>query len=201
MTVRPPWLLADCSPFRQWDRIPIEDLFRYLSIDKHFPPLARYNLSRAVATNMRIMSIDLMPINDECCFVLGDIELFPYIPDGVPPSLEPTALQLSQPHVLWIDLFPCPLFRDHLIEAFKASDMIEFLCDAAGRLEHECAGAQTPLPPGTLAWSDPWSPRGWEFTEVFVNKWHYLFGGCEELLEATNYWRSLRDEAPISITH
>jgi hypothetical protein len=45
----------------------------------------------------------------------------------------------------------------------------------------ECSGA--------MVWGDPWDVGNWEVSEGFVGKWGWLLKGCQELVEATNYWR------------
>ena len=50
---------------------------------------------------------------------------------------------------------------------------------------------------GVIVWSPPWDVRGWEVTEGFWNKWGFLMKGCDDVLEATNYWRGQRGEEPL----
>jgi len=50
---------------------------------------------------------------------------------------------------------------------------------------------------GIVAWSDPWSPAGWEVSEGFLEKWGFLLIGCEDMLVATNKWRALRGEEAL----
>lgn len=43
-----------------------------------------------------------------------------------------------------------------------------------------------------IAWTDPWSPNGWEVTEMFIEKWGWLLHGCVEMQAGTNAWRKRR---------
>lgn len=194
---RRPWLLVECVPTRQWNKEPMDELFRSLPQDKHFAPLARYNLSRAVATNMKILSIESVPVSETCSFILGDIELFPGMPTNVPESLRPTKLQTESKCDAWINLFPCPTLRDNMILKAGHYGRDEFLYDAAGRLEHECQNGESSTSPGLLVWSNPWTPYGWEMTETFMQKWRFLLEGCHDLVAATNHWRGMRGEPPV----
>ena len=45
---------------------------------------------------------------------------------------------------------------------------------------------------GAMVWGDPWDLGNWEVSEGFVGKWGWLLKGCQELVEATNYWRGRR---------
>jgi hypothetical protein len=38
----------------------------------------------------------------------------------------------------------------------------------------------------------------WELMEGFVEKWGFLLGGCEVLIEGTNRWRAVRGEGAIN---
>jgi hypothetical protein len=174
------------------------EVFRSLPTSKHLALLGRYNLSRAMATNMTILGLVNVPVQGDCSFTRGDIELFPDMPTAIPQNLQMTRLQGKQEHEAWIDLFPCPQLRDSLIRLLDTHSTCEFMYDAAGRLEHECSNGEAPQAPGVFIWSDPWMPHGWEFTPSFIEKWALLLVGCEDLIRSTNYWRSLRGEAPVS---
>lgn len=53
---------------------------------------------------------------------------------------------------------------------------------------------------GLIVWSDPWSVSAWELSEGFVRKWGLLLKGCDELVEATNYWRLVRGKSPVALS-
>ncbi|KAH6691442.1 hypothetical protein F5X68DRAFT_201914 [Plectosphaerella plurivora] len=58
----------------------------------------------------------------------------------------------------------------------------------------DSGGEESPFagPDALIAWTDPWSPGGWEVTEPFLRKWGWIVRGCVELQEGTNTWRSRR---------
>lgn len=163
--------------------------------------LVMYNVARAVATNMTILQIPQVVVQDgrdgDCALVRGDIELFP-VPATIPDSLMATELQRTTPHAQWIDLLPHSRFRDNLISLADKYDQCEFLTDCAGDVHGDgrpCVSENG----GMLVWAEPWHARGWELTEAFVKKWAFLLEGCEEIIEASNAWRAIRQERPIVI--
>jgi hypothetical protein len=48
-----------------------------------------------------------------------------------------------------------------------------------------------------IAWTDTWSPTGWEVTEKFLRKWDWLLHSCMELQAGTNAWRRRRGLKPL----
>jgi hypothetical protein len=52
---------------------------------------------------------------------------------------------------------------------------------------------------GVMVWADPWDISGWEMTETFVKKWGFMLKGCEEFVEATNFWRRRRGEDELLV--
>ncbi|KAM5347224.1 hypothetical protein ACJ41O_010229 [Fusarium nematophilum] len=113
-----------------------------------------------------------------------------------PDTLRPSELQVVTPHHPWIDLFPLQRMRDNVLRALMQANPIDEddLCfdlvdvDEGGRTDR----------PSLIVWGAPWDPRGWEATEPFLKKWGFLLQGCHEILEATNYWRDQRGEAPLA---
>jgi hypothetical protein len=143
---------------------------------------------------------------------------------SIPRALEPTSLQLILQHRRWIDLFPFPQLRDNILTSISQGELNEsdFYEDIVGQVFEDCEYSdQEPLPAesldkdlaekvqipgsrklgeiGLVAWSDPWDISGWEVTEAFIQKWRFLFHGCQDLLKATNYWRELRGEDRLNI--
>lgn len=53
--------------------------------------------------------------------------------------------------------------------------------------------------PGLVSWSDPWDINGWEITEAFAKKWGWLLQGCGDIVVATNMWRDIRGEDPLTV--
>lgn len=50
---------------------------------------------------------------------------------------------------------------------------------------------------GLIVWDDPWMLENWEITPRFVRKWAWAVEGCDDLIRATNKWRTSRGEEPI----
>ncbi|RYO76726.1 hypothetical protein DL766_004174 [Monosporascus sp. MC13-8B] len=158
----------------------------------HLIPLIQFNLLRGIRTNMLILSMDGFK-SEECEWHWQRVPLFPAV-SGAQHTLQPTELQLCTPHDPVIDLVPDPTLRDNMILQAGSFDMGELYIDLCGGICGEMVGSE---PKRLLIWKDPWSVEGWEMTPGFMNKWEFLLKGCCELLDATNRWRSLRDEDPL----
>ena len=54
---------------------------------------------------------------------------------------------------------------------------------------------------GLVVWSFPEQVGSWELSEPFIRRWAVLLQGCEDLIAATNAWRSRRGERlfPLSL--
>lgn len=50
---------------------------------------------------------------------------------------------------------------------------------------------------GLIVWGDPWMLENWEITPRFVRKWAWAIEGCDDLIRATNKWRTSRGDEPI----
>lgn len=51
-----------------------------------------------------------------------------------------------------------------------------------------------------IVWGDPWDVFNWEVTPGFIKKWGWTLEGCEDLIQASNFWRASRDEEPLSFS-
>jgi hypothetical protein len=47
---------------------------------------------------------------------------------------------------------------------------------------------------GLITWGDPWKIESWEVTPCFLKSWGWALEGCDDLIEASNRWRALRNE-------
>ncbi|KAH8691515.1 hypothetical protein BGW36DRAFT_465243 [Talaromyces proteolyticus] len=155
--------------------------------------LTQFNVLRAMYTNISLLGLTMDDIKSDMvstfsCSNIQDLKP----PSSLPPSLAPTQLQKSIIHHPWIDPFPLPTFRDTLLLASGLYDEEELCNDLVG----QCGGGQGQV--GIIIWGQPWDPHAWEMSEKFARKWHWLFGGCQELLDSTNYWRSQRGEPSMS---
>ncbi|KAF1998228.1 hypothetical protein P154DRAFT_439486 [Amniculicola lignicola CBS 123094] len=113
------------------------------------------------------------------------------------PCLKPTALQLVIEHHPWIDMFPWPCARDNMLQAFQHPEIEG--CDE-DLLCYEVSEVGLPgAKPTLLVWGEPWNAKNWEISPGFLAKWGWLFIGCTELVESTNYWRSKRGEKKLTM--
>lgn len=163
-----------------------------ISLDHRLITLIQYNVLRAIIINMTVLSLyDMMP---EECGAAFTLFCLPPPPHDVPPSLSPTLLQQISPHPVWIGTAPDPAMRDNLIKNYGRFDDDDLCCDMLGGLYE---GFNDVERRGMIAWSDPWSPDGWEVTEGFARKWGFLLKGCTQLRSSTNRWRAQRGEEPL----
>ncbi|KAK6065507.1 hypothetical protein SCUP234_12549 [Seiridium cupressi] len=172
------------------------DMLRFLfplSVDHQLIVLVQFNALRAMLTNLSILSLQhRMPSE---CGAAFNISL-PEPPSTIPPSLQPTLVQLSTPHDPWIDMIPFPAMRDNLLLNPEQVDQEELCVDALGGLYEGFDEIETR---GIIAWGEPWSPTGWEVSEGFAKKYGFLLRGCDELMEATQSYRAVRGEERLII--
>ena len=50
---------------------------------------------------------------------------------------------------------------------------------------------------GLITWGDPWKVESWEVTPAFGKIWGWALEGCDDLIQASNRWRELRNEEPM----
>jgi hypothetical protein len=81
-----------------------------------------------------------------------------------------------------------------MLHAFQHPDICDEDEMCREVVEYEDANSK----PLLIAWGDASNARNWEVTPAFLTKWGWLLSGCEEFLEATNYWRAKRSELPLS---
>ncbi|ETS73515.1 hypothetical protein PFICI_14461 [Pestalotiopsis fici W106-1] len=163
-----------------------------LAPDHQLIVLIQFNVLRATMTNLAILSLQhRMPTECGAAFHILPLS---EAPSTIPPSLQPTMIQLSVPHDLWIDMIPFPAMRDNLIMLSECGDGIDeddFCEDALGGLYEGYDEIETR---GIIVWGEPWCPSGWEVSAGFARKWARLLKGCDELLEATQRYRLARGE-------
>ncbi|KAK3934274.1 hypothetical protein QBC46DRAFT_400251 [Diplogelasinospora grovesii] len=167
----------------------------------HLPVLIRLNVLNALACNAVSMGF---PPEGLC----RDEFISPYSEQGppnphspvprtsCPKTLLPTAAQRTISHHPWIDLFPFPRFRDNALHGVAAGVFDEDeLCGDILDVNAPDTGAKAAL----ITWGEPSDFRGWEASVEFLRKWGWLFRGCPELIEATNYWRAKRGEKTLDL--
>ena len=162
----------------------------------HLIPLLQYNVLRACLANRKLISCILPDPLNECSSAALHVLPAPSIPQDIPPFLHPTHLQRTVPHEDWIDIVPCPVWRDNIILSSGTFDEDELWSDTIGGLFEGFPNSEIEQR-GVVAWSPPWHVSGWEISEGFWRKWGWSLKGCGEALEATNRWRRERREEPL----
>jgi hypothetical protein len=165
----------------------------------HLSLLVKYNVSSALRRNADILGVlseyqkwdGLSPFGQEGLSL--DFTNQQHTNDW-PVNLNPTQLQRSIQHHPWVDVFPWPRLRGNMVQAFEHPG----ICDEDDMCRDVCEYDEHGTEPILVVWGDAWDPRSWEITPGFLRKWGWLLSGCEDFLEATNYWRARRDERPIS---
>lgn len=86
----------------------------------HLITLLQFNALRALAVNRTLVS-GILTTPLDCDEEVIHVIPYPSKPELLPPALLPTILQQTVPHSDWIDMFPCPEARDHLIRVAAPS--------------------------------------------------------------------------------
>ena len=150
---------------------------------------------------------------------------FPATSD-LPSCLTPTASQMNLTHSTWISVLPFPRMRENLVlwdRCYDHSDMVsELVGDLVdGKKYRSSRTVQTPSPSpdetgqlmisddddndevttsrnGLIVWGEPYRMESWEATPGFLRKWAWAVEGCDELIRASNRWRMIRGEEPLT---
>lgn len=181
-----------------------EGLIRSLDLRTHIPSpedrllnLMYYNVFRGLSKNMRALNLDIDAMvswSYPSPFVAGDMDT-----SSLAPDFQPTLLQQTVPHHPCFDIFPDPVVRDNAIRYWyvEHNPLEGRLCIAlAGR--HTWHEIDLPLRHGCVLWGEADVVESWEVTEGFANDWPFLVKGALRLEAATNWYRALRGEPPIS---
>ncbi|KAE8390215.1 hypothetical protein BDV23DRAFT_155700 [Aspergillus alliaceus] len=120
------------------------------------------------------------------------------------PDLRPSREQITVEHPPYIDLLPFRTLRKNLILRRQEVDEDEFLRDTVSGLV--CWGGagigkkDRDVASGYVSTGTPWDNRSWEAKVWFLKKYWSLLGGEEgELVQQSEWWRSIRDEDPLDI--
>ncbi|KFY21601.1 hypothetical protein V491_02962 [Pseudogymnoascus sp. VKM F-3775] len=132
-----------------------------LSADHFLITLVQYNVLRAMLLNMSILSpLDYLPTE---CSRSFDVPVFGVTPpDKIPLHLQPTALQQSTQHPLWIKAIPFPAMRDNMILLAGKYDSDDLRYDL-GQALYE--GFDDLERRGFLVWGASWDMNGWEMSK------------------------------------
>ncbi|OJJ29876.1 hypothetical protein ASPWEDRAFT_177609 [Aspergillus wentii DTO 134E9] len=160
----------------------------------HRLTLVKLNVFRAFVCNITALGYTREGMTDDSLsrFSINGPQPASTPAESIPASLQPTALQRSQPHHPWLDFFPFARLRDKLIQYEDYMDESQFCRDLMGFWtmpdEDNCI----------IVWGDPWDPMNWEITETFLQKWGRLVKECPEIMWSTNYWRHVRGEKRLT---
>ncbi|KAJ9144486.1 hypothetical protein NKR23_g5954 [Pleurostoma richardsiae] len=164
---------------------------------EHLLRVVQINVFHALARNAVALGLSTSWLLCDSISPFGQIG--PPIPVALPPSypdsLTPTPLQVSELHHPWIDLLPWPTLRDRILH-LSAGDLIDEddLCHDIAEFDTTQGSSEKAA---LIVWGAPWDPRGWEASPSFLRKWGWILEDCEEILEATNYWREKRGEKKL----
>lgn len=113
----------------------------------------------------------------------------------IPTALTPIEAQYQFPHDPIIDTIPHARLRYNILRAIAGGQMdssdFTRCIRASGSLELLHGSWQRG---GVVVWSSPEQVSSWELSEPFIRRWAFLLEGCEDLIAATNSWRSRRGE-------
>lgn len=151
------------------------------------------NVMQAVVANCRYLGIDTQALRS------GNPITTPQQTKGaMPASLVPIKQQHAVPHDPFIDAIPHPRFRYNVLR-YIASRQIDTqrlsACLRRSGTLSTVGGKQ--MRDGLIVWSNPESIQNWELSEAFVTNWDRLLEGCEDWIEASNWWRQQRRESPL----
>lgn len=161
-------------------------------IADHLLTLSKINVFRAfLQKTLSILGMGESWMYDHTISSFSTLQ--PGYADGssLPPTLRPTALQLSQPHHPWLDYFPLPRMRDNLLRAAGSFNEEQLCIDIFGFWDPSMGNCSL------LVWGEPANPGNWEVTERFLQRWSWVIRGCPELMRSANYWRRQRGEKMI----
>ena len=152
--------------------------------------LINRNFMAATVTNANHVGVELNALQT------GTSVRTPRVTDRqIPASLTPIDAQHQLPHDPIIDIIPHARLRYNILRATASGqlDSTDFTkcLRASGSLELLNGSWQRG---GVVVWSFPEQVASWELSEPFLRRWAFLLEGCEDLIAATNCWRSKRGE-------
>lgn len=118
-------------------------------------------------------------------------------------DLRPTKSQIKYSHHPYIDLIPCPTFRERCIEMISSEPPMIDEDDLCQDVENDgliCWGSYAGSGSEATGSGAPWDIRSWEAQPWFLKKWWLLVGGTEgKLFQQSRWWHELRgDQLPDS---
>lgn len=152
--------------------------------------LINRNLMSAAANNAQQLGLDSAALS------AARPVLTPRVSNSqLPVALQPISVQHQIPHDPIIDIIPHPRFRYNILRAIATQQLDAAAFSAALRASGALENVQGSwLRGGLVVWSSPDQLASWELSESFVRRFGLLLQGCDDLLAATNAWRSRRGE-------
>lgn len=150
--------------------------------DHGFITLQFNNIFNASILNGIILSFDsLNMIDEDAISPFNDKQII--ISPNLPKDLEPTPLQLTVPHHPYIDIVPFAGFREKVLRFLDLIDEDD-LC----HMMYTDWGV----------WGNrPWDKTSWEVGQKFSEKYWFLMD--EDMIRASNFWRSQKGLKPLKI--
>jgi hypothetical protein len=158
--------------------------------------LINRNLMAAAVTNAQHLGLDLTALQT------GALAYTPRPRDGqtIPASLTQVELQHQVPHDPIIDTIPHPRLRFNILRAIATrqldGEQLSRCIRGSGSFEIS-NGSRERF--GLVVWSAAEQLASWEVSEAFFTKHPTLLQGCEDLIAATNVWRTRRGERPFEL--
>ncbi|KAK4560568.1 hypothetical protein LTR86_005765 [Recurvomyces mirabilis] len=153
--------------------------------------LINRNLLQAAYANAQLLGIDVQSLRS------GTLTYTPRSTSrSIPTALVPVELQYRVAHDPVIDIIPHPRLRHNILCAIANNQInaaaLSRCIRGSGAIEQAkgAAGQRT----GLVVWSAGEKLESWELSEQFFRQWTILLQGCEDLIAATNAWRSKRGE-------
>lgn len=113
-------------------------------------------------------------------------------------DLRPTRSQIKNSHHPYIDLIPCPTFRERCIEMISTEPPMIDEDDLCLDIENDgliCWGSYVGSKSEATGSGAPWDIRSWEAQPWFLKKWWLLVGGTEgKLFQQSRWWHELRGD-------
>lgn len=111
------------------------------------------------------------------------------------PNMFPTALQLTRPHSMIVDVLPWPSVRDGLIRLLDLGivDSHTLKCDLLGK-PFDCQGDGRTF---IIHGNDPLDPEAWEMSEYWAQKYVPLLDRA--MVRRTNFWRRMEGKEPLRL--
>ncbi|KAK3069403.1 hypothetical protein LTR53_012277 [Teratosphaeriaceae sp. CCFEE 6253] len=155
--------------------------------------LINRNLMQAAVTNTTALGIDQTALRT------GALVYTPRPPphSTLPPALVPVELQYRVAHDPILDIIPCARLRHNVLYAIangQVSAAAFAKCVRGSGAMEQASGGGGWQRNGLVVWAAPELVGSWELSEPFLRRWAPLLQGCEELIAATNAWRSRRGE-------